>query len=454
LDKIANEIPFILLEHNAFSSILNFIDFFDLNIRKYAVRICQTLTKHVKNNIIFKKNIQAGLSNLTNLTKFCGISDLEKYILDASINCFYCLLRNIKNYKIYENNKNIYSELTENGLIINLLETLVNLVYLLNTNYVNNNSKQYENYGEIIKKIFIILENLTVKSDTFSNDFLEIECLNNNDNNNNSNNYSINLRNISIFAVINIIIDTEIGRNGKNYNINENDNDNDRSNFRVNNNESDNQYKSGCFQNIMNNVFNFLISLYPQDTLEVMKEDMKEDMKDIKEKDIINLNNFNNFEKINNNTNNIPGNNNEIKSQRIINKFCNENFNLFYWNYIYNENSTNNYKDISNKDEDKACDIPIIYNNNDINNDINNNNSNNNINNNNNNNKKIKNTRILLNQIIPKLLTNFINFSSSSNSSYKLLKFLKIFISNSTKELIQRIINPKLISNILSSKLN
>lgn len=377
MDKIAKEIPLILLEHNTFSSILNFIDFFDLNIRKYAVRICLTLSKYVRNNIIFKTNIQPGLLNLTNLTKFCGTGELEKYILDNSINCFYYLLRNIKINKISEANKNIYFELTENGLIINLLDSLVNLVYLLkndlNNNSAKSNSKQSENYGEIIKKILLVFENLTSKSDIFSNDFLEIEITDKD-------------KKISIFDVINIIIDSEIGGIGKNY---ENDNDNDSYNF-----ESNKQFKSGCFQNIMNNIFNFLISLYPQDIIKENKD------------------------------NNSNSNNNEEEiSQRIINKFCNDNYNLFNWNY---------------KNKNKNISTEVI--------------NNNNINTTQKNEAILKNTKILINQIIPKLLTNFINFSSSSNSSYKLLKFLKIFISNSNKELIQRIINPKLISNIFSSK--
>src|SRR5688572_6270742 len=101
IERISNENPNVLLENDAFSSILLFVDFFDINIKKYVTQSCYNMTKFVKNNTNYKKFIEPGLPSLTSLTKLSGSSDLEKNILNQAILCFYNILTCFKNYKLF-----------------------------------------------------------------------------------------------------------------------------------------------------------------------------------------------------------------------------------------------------------------------------------------------------------------------------------------------------------------
>jgi len=424
--------PEFLIENDAFNSILCLIEFFDLNLRKYAIKVCLRLSKHIKNFIIFKDFILPAIPNLTNLTKFSGNSELEKFILDSAIGCFYNILKTIKMNKLEKNNKEIFQQLNQQGLVQNLFEVVLNVINLntknnienkgnenylsdfnsTNKNFTKANNNINMNYSETLKKIFTIFEFLSLKSDEISNSFLDIE----------SYFKSLNF-NMSIFEVINAIIDSEIGIN----NYDEGDKNNcqnllTRENHNIQN-KKNKIYSNASFNKIFNYVFSFMISLYPQEKcLKKIEGEVVDTQNDNYEKENKKL--IHNI--CNNNVGYFDCNYEENEKNHNFKEKYNEN--NFYNSFGKNENLINNaYKKIEAEKEE------------------------NNKFNNENNQVKLKNLKILVNQIIPKSLKNFINFSSS-NSCFKLLKFIKVYIISSNKELIRKTLSPMLISNIFSSK--
>ncbi len=402
MEKISSEIGDLLIRNNAFNSILFLIEFFDLNLRKHAITICLKLSKNIKNSVIYRQFILPSIPNLINLLRYSGNTEIEKFILDSAINCFYYILKSIKSFKLDFINKDIYKEIYDFGLVHNLFEIILNIINLMKSTKEEEKNKDYSiktqnnkmnlNYCETLKKIFIIFEFLNLKSDEIANKFLDIE----------QNYTNINF-NISIFEIINIIIDCEINNN--NFDIIKNKN-NEENIFLPRNKNLSNEiiknnifYECKSFHQIFNHLFSFLTSLYPQEILYERRYD-----KNQKDENLVV----------------------DTHTKRVIHSLCNSNFQ----NFIYNFDKTGIKEEIQYFPK-----IGILNNLHIVNKEI-----------------KIKNLQILVNEIIPKLLENYVNFSSS-NSSFKLLKFIKVFIKNSNKELIQRTINPSLISNMFSSNI-
>lgn len=407
--------PEFLLENDAFNSILLFIEFFDLNLRKSALNVCYRLSKYIRNNIVLQSYIVPALPNLTNLTKFSGNSEIEKFILDSAIGCFYNIIRCIKSYKLDSTNLSIYHKLNEYGLISNLFEVVIQFLNLFKNNEnptsaVNSkSSKSIGNYVETTKKIFLIFDILSSKSDTIANSFLDIEIK-----------FCYLNFNMSIFEIISTILDSEIG--GINYNNNKEKSNND-SLQKINRKgektypEYDQKLKAGSFHTILNNIYSFLSSLYPSEGIQRnISEDSSEKIK-------------------------------HVKDLKVIHKLCNSKQESFDWNYEQKSLNLDSNASISNDNENlislnnpvshiNSIEQPTLQENKleMVENDE----------------VKVKNLKFLINQIIPKTIKNFINFSSS-NSTFKMLKFLKIFIMNSNKELIKKSVNPLEISNIFSS---
>jgi hypothetical protein len=250
-----------------------------------------------------------------------------------------------------------------------------------------------------------------LSSDEIANSFLDIEGK--------FSNLSFKM---SVFEVINIAIDCEIGGNykqkkteKKKKNINNivpiNNNEKNESETIINANnankiENDKVYSNANFHLIFNNIFSFLTAIYPQEFI-CMGNSQESG-------------------------NNQPK---ENKSEKVIHKLCNKHGDYFDWNY---EAENIDYAD-KNEEEENNKYVMNIENSGNVNEIIHENEE-----------AKLKNLKVLVNKIIPKMLENFINFSSS-NSSFKLLKFIKVFMMNSNKELIRKAINPMLLSNVFSS---
>jgi hypothetical protein len=71
---MSTENPLALLENDAFSSILSLIDFFDLNLRKSAIKACVNMSISANNKEYIKKFIFPAIPSLTNMAKVLIIS--------------------------------------------------------------------------------------------------------------------------------------------------------------------------------------------------------------------------------------------------------------------------------------------------------------------------------------------------------------------------------------------
>jgi len=66
---MSTENPLALLENDAFASILGLIDFFDLNLRKSAVKACVNMSISANNKDYIKKFVLPAIPSLSNMTK-------------------------------------------------------------------------------------------------------------------------------------------------------------------------------------------------------------------------------------------------------------------------------------------------------------------------------------------------------------------------------------------------
>lgn len=180
IEKISNENCQYLLDSDAFCSILIFIDFFDGNTRKYVIDCCLRMTKHLRKYEILKEKIIPGLQNLTSFTKLNCQNELEKYIFEKAILCFYNILTGIKNNKLNSNCATIWEEVIQFGLLENLIEVLE--VFLKSDNdmtlshiFGKNNLVIYMDTFKNIIKIFSIL---CKNSEKIRNRFLDMTILN------------------------------------------------------------------------------------------------------------------------------------------------------------------------------------------------------------------------------------------------------------------------------------
>ena len=92
IEKMSNENPYIILETDAFQAVLSLIDFFDLNLRKSALKACVNMSKAFNGVEQVKKFMIPALPSLANLTKYSGNSEIEKNILDLAVQCYYNII--------------------------------------------------------------------------------------------------------------------------------------------------------------------------------------------------------------------------------------------------------------------------------------------------------------------------------------------------------------------------
>ena len=61
-----------------------------------------------------------------------GNTEIEKFILDQSILCFYNVIYSIRTYNLSKNELGIYNQLIQYGILDNLFEVLASFLNILN----------------------------------------------------------------------------------------------------------------------------------------------------------------------------------------------------------------------------------------------------------------------------------------------------------------------------------
>jgi hypothetical protein len=180
IEKISNENCYILLECDAFCSILTFIDFFEVNTRKYVIDCCLRMTKHIKKYDILNNKIIPGLQNLTSFSKFNCQNEVEKYNFDKAILCFYNILVGIKNNKLYENCASVWEDIVQFGLFENLIEALEVFLDIDNNETISHifSKNNLVIYMDTFKNIIKIFSILCKNSEKIRNRMLDSTILN------------------------------------------------------------------------------------------------------------------------------------------------------------------------------------------------------------------------------------------------------------------------------------
>ena len=169
IEKMSYENPYVLVEKNAFLNILSFIDFFDLPLRKTALKACVNMSKRGNSFEYYKNHIEGAIPNLTNLAKLSGNSDIEKNIVDLAIQCFYNIIFGIKNFGYSMNFNSFCNDIIKYGLLNVLLE---NFIKFINYDFDNVEKNKLSNDNvnvDTVKNILRIFEMFCSMSDNITN---------------------------------------------------------------------------------------------------------------------------------------------------------------------------------------------------------------------------------------------------------------------------------------------
>lgn len=128
IEKMSYENTFSLVEKDAFITVLAFIDFFDFNLRKSALKACLNMSKIGNNIDHVKKHILPAAQNLTSLTKLTGNTEIEKSLIDLAIQCFYHIVSGTRNYNYSVDLNDFCKELTQYGLLSNLFDIFLRFI--------------------------------------------------------------------------------------------------------------------------------------------------------------------------------------------------------------------------------------------------------------------------------------------------------------------------------------
>lgn len=168
IEKMSLENPYVLLEENAFLAILTIIDFFDLSLKKSAVKSCFYMTKSVNSYDHLKNFILPAIPCLTSITKFNGSTDIEKQILDICLQIFYYIFVGVKTYGSNTSNNEIIHLIISHGLIDCLMDVFNryakdksgegNAAAKTNTNLISTDSIK------LIIKILDLLSSLSIEA--------------------------------------------------------------------------------------------------------------------------------------------------------------------------------------------------------------------------------------------------------------------------------------------------
>ena len=235
IEKMSYEIVSYLIRKNAFVSVLTFLDFFDLNLRKIVLKACLNMIKYdntLDDIILF---FIPGIPALTSLTKLSGNSELEKSILTLAVQCFYYLILGIKRNNYSKELNGFYNEICQYGLLDNLYELFQGFINVEDSNMNDNLSKVNVNI-ETIKQVLKIFQLLSSLSDEVTNYLLQHNSL------------------VLIYTVLNRELLIYQPSELQNNNIN-----NEGKKSKLNSNS----------QSLYSDIFNLLISFFPAQSLDV-----------------------------------------------------------------------------------------------------------------------------------------------------------------------------------------
>jgi hypothetical protein len=159
-------------------SILLFIDFFDLNIKKYVIKICLNMTKYTRTVDTFNNFILPAIPSLTLLTKLSGNSnsELDKFILDNAIQCFYNLAILTKSYS-HNSSTSVLSQIIKDGLFGNLFEIMNNCLTYKKSSVNGTGNINIGIYFDTLKNIFKLFQLLCELSSEISNILIEMNII-------------------------------------------------------------------------------------------------------------------------------------------------------------------------------------------------------------------------------------------------------------------------------------
>ena len=244
IEKMSYETVFNLIEKNAFANVLTFIDFFDLNLRKTALKACVNMAKYGNTLSSVNKYFIPAVPVLTTLTKLCGNSEMEKNIVVLSVQCFYYLILGTKKNNHSKELNEFCDEICKYGLLDNLYELFQSFIEIEENNTINKNNAKINVSVETIKYVLMIFQMLSSLSDKVTNYLLQHGSL----------------------KYIYTVLDRELANNKQNE-LKENDDNQDDDGIRTKKSKLNSSSHS-----LYNEIFNLLISFFPSQTLNNKKE--------------------------------------------------------------------------------------------------------------------------------------------------------------------------------------
>lgn len=106
-----------------------------------------------------------------------GNTEIEKFILDQSILCFYNVIYSIRTYNLSKNEMGIYNQLIQYGILDNLFEVLASFLNILNDDSNSTANKNLNIYVDTFKNILKVFEILCSQSVDITNLVLNMNIL-------------------------------------------------------------------------------------------------------------------------------------------------------------------------------------------------------------------------------------------------------------------------------------
>ena len=154
IDKLSLECPYSIIEADGFNSILSLIDFFDMNMRKLAVRSCLNMSRCITNNDLLTKNIFPSIPTLTMLLKNNEDTKMQENVLTIFLNIF----SSIKVFNIHSQNKKVILDILNYGLTEYLITILTSYSYTLE-------NKEEKISGDSVKVVLKIMEIISTSNE-------------------------------------------------------------------------------------------------------------------------------------------------------------------------------------------------------------------------------------------------------------------------------------------------
>lgn len=151
IEKLSHDRQRILLENDAFNSILLFIDFFDTNIKRDVIKICLNLSKYIRNLDSFHKFVTPALPGLISLTKlYDNPSETERLIFEYAVRSFLNFSTSISF------TREDYSTFISLRLVENLMDFMSK--YLIEVKGLSNKKNFQETFKNVVKLLQFMCE--------------------------------------------------------------------------------------------------------------------------------------------------------------------------------------------------------------------------------------------------------------------------------------------------------